>query len=173
MVILERSIDRVHQLDDLFGGRAKVLMAGTSAQTKEWIAGADAVIGAVLVPGALAPKVLTATMLPRLNPGAVLVDVAIDQGGCFETSRPTTHSEPTYAIDGIVHYCVTNMPGAAPVTSTIALTNVTLPHICALAAGVEEALRRSPALARGVNVRQGHLCNEPTASASTPRPSGA
>jgi alanine dehydrogenase len=162
--IVERSIDRVHELEDLFQGRAKVVMSGTAAQTEDLVAGADVLIGAVLVPGALAPKVVTRSMLKGLEPGAVLVDVAIDQGGCFETSRPTTHSEPTYEIDGVVHYCVTNMPGAVPVTATVALTNVTFPYVCQLAGGIEDALRRSSGLAKGVNVRQGHLTNEPTAT---------
>ena len=124
------------------------------------------IIGAVLIPGARAPKLITRDMLAGLKPGAVLVDVAIDQGGCFETSRPTTHSDPTYVVDGIVHYCVANMPGAVPVTSTFALTNVTLPYVEAIAElGVREAIARDRALARGVNVVDGKLTYEAVADA--------
>jgi alanine dehydrogenase len=119
---------------------------------------ADLTIGAVLIPGARAPKLVTRGMLAIMKPGSVLVDVAIDQGGCFESSRPTTHSDPVYEVDGIVHYCVANMPGAVPITSTISLTNVTLPYVEAIAEqGVREAVTRSEALARGVNVAGGKL----------------
>ena len=129
-------------------------------------ADADLIIGAVLIPGARAPKLITRDILARLKPGAVVVDVAIDQGGCFETSHPTTHSNPIYEVDGIVHYCVANMPGAVPVTSTFALTNVTLPYVEAIAdRGVRDAVSRDPALARGVNVLEGKLTYEAVADA--------
>jgi alanine dehydrogenase len=129
-------------------------------------ADADLIIGAVLIPGARAPKLITREMLGGLKPGAVLVDVAIDQGGCFETSRPTTHSDPIYEVDGIVHYCVANMPGAVPVTSTFALTNVTLPYVEAIADhGFREAVARDRALGRGVNVVEGKLTYEAVADA--------
>jgi alanine dehydrogenase len=129
-------------------------------------ADADLIIGAVLIPGARAPKLITRDMLGSLKPGAVLVDVAIDQGGCFETSKPTTHSNPIYEVDGIVHYCVANMPGAVPVTSTFALTNMTLPYVEAIAEhGVREAVARDRALARGVNVLDGKLTYEAVADA--------
>src|SRR5439155_22191634 len=122
------------------------------------VTAADAVIGAVLVPGATAPKLVTRAMLARMKPGAVLVDVAIDQGGCFETSRPTTHAAPTYVVDGVVHYCVTNMPGAVARTSTFALNNATLPFVLTLAdKGWRQALRDDPHLRAGLNVHQGQV----------------
>ena len=125
------------------------------------------VVGAVLVPGALAPKLVTREMLGTMKPGAALVDVAIDQGGCFETSRPTTHSDPTYEVDGIIHYCVTNMPGAVPITSTYALTNATLAYVIHLAnAGVHGAVAENPGLAKGVNVAAGHVTYLPVAEAT-------
>ena len=127
-------------------------------------ADADLVIGAVLVPGARAPKLVTREMLGLMKRGAVLVDVAIDQGGCFETSRPTTHTNPTYEVDGITHYCVTNMPGAVPITSTYALTNATLPYVLALAdLGVRGAIERDPGLRSGVNVAAGQVTYAPVA----------
>jgi alanine dehydrogenase len=125
---------------------------------------ADLVIGAVLVAGAAAPKLVTRAMLKQMKPGAVLVDIAIDQGGCFETSRPTTHAEPTYVLDGVVHYCVTNMPGAVPRTSTFALTNATLPYVRAIAdLGWEKALARDAGFAKGLNVHAGHVTYEAVA----------
>ena len=130
--VLDRSIDRMRELDPMLDGRATVAMS-TRLQVEEAISEADVVIGAVLVHGARAPKLVTRDMLGLMKPGSVLVDVAIDQGGCFETSRPTTHLEPTYEVDGIVHYCVANMPGAVPMTSTRALTNATLPYVEAIA----------------------------------------
>jgi alanine dehydrogenase len=127
---------------------------------------ADVVIGAVLIPGARAPKLVTSEMIADMKEGAVVADVSIDQGGCFETSRPTTHSDPVYVVDGVTHYCVSNMPGAVPVTSTFALTNVTLPYVEAIAEhGVREAISRDPALARGVNVFDGKLTYEAVAEA--------
>jgi alanine dehydrogenase len=125
---------------------------------------ADLVIGAVLIAGAAAPKLVTRDMVRRMQPGSVLVDISIDQGGCFETSRPTTHAEPTYVVDDVIHYCVTNMPGAVPRTSTFALNNATLPFALRLAnQGWKGALRADPHLANGLNVHQGHVTNEAVA----------
>jgi alanine dehydrogenase len=163
--VLDRSIDRMRELDPMLDGRATVAMSNT-LQVEEAISEADLVIGAVLVHGARAPKLVTREMLGLMRPGAVLVDVAIDQGGCFETSHPTTHSDPTYVVDDIVHYCVSNMPGAVPITSTWALTNVTLPYIEAIAdKGLHRALAEDPALALGVNVAAGEVTYEPVADA--------
>ena len=128
--------------------------------------GADLVVGAVLVPGASAPRLVTREMVSRMQPGSVLVDVAIDQGGCFETSRPTTHADPTYVVDDVVHYCVANMPGAVARTSTFALNNATLPFVLALAnKGVERALGEDPHLKAGLNVHAGHIANAVVADA--------
>ena len=161
--VLDRSIDRMRELDPMLDGRATVAMSNT-LQVEEAISEADLVIGAVLVHGARAPKLVTREMLGLMKPGSVLVDVAIDQGGCFETSRPTTHSDPTYEVDGIVHYCVANMPGAVPMTSTRALTNATLPYVEAIAdRGLAGAVRSDRALARGVNVMAGRVTYEPVA----------
>jgi alanine dehydrogenase len=163
--ILDKSVERMRDLEMMLGGRVTLAMSN-SLQIELATAEADLVIGAVLIPGARAPKLITRDMLGRLKPGAVLVDVSIDQGGCFETSRPTTHSDPTYVVDGIVHYCVANMPGAVPVTSTFALTNVTFPYVEAIAErGVREAVGRDRALARGVNVVDGKLTYEAVAEA--------
>src|SRR3954470_9406305 len=148
--VLDRSIDRLRELDIAFNGRASTVYSSTLA-VEELLPRADLVIGAVLVHGARAPYVITREQLGLMKRNAVLVDVSIDQGGCFETSRPTTHSDPTYEVDGITHYCVTNMPGAVPITSTYALTNATLPYVLALADfGVAQAARESPGLAKGV-----------------------
>ena len=138
----------------------------SSLQIEESVAEADVVIGAVLIPGALAPKLVTRETIREMKAGAVVCDVAIDQGGCFETSRPTTHSDPVYVVDEVTHYCVANMPGAVPVTSTKALTNVTLPYVEAIADhGLAEAVARDPALARGVNVLDGKIIYEAVAEA--------
>ena len=126
---------------------------------------ADLDIGAVLIAGAAAPKLVTRAMVKTMKPGTVLVDIAIDQGGCFETSRPTTHAEPTFLLDGVIHYCVTNMPGAVPRTSTFALTNATLPYVKSLADGWQQALARDAGLARGLNVHAGRLTYEAVAAA--------
>jgi alanine dehydrogenase len=135
-------------------------------QIEEVLRDADMVIGAVLIPGAVAPKLVTRAMLALMRPGAALVDVAIDQGGCFETSHATTHDDPTFDVDGIVHYCVANMPGAVPVTSTKALTNVTLPYVEAIAdKGLAGAIADDPALAKGVNTLAGKLTYEAVAEA--------
>src|SRR5262249_42241303 len=155
VTILERSLDRVGHLEEGVSGRVSLVMAA-SLQIEESLPHADVVIGAVLIPGAVAPKLITREMVREMKEGAVLADVAIDQGGCAETSRPTTHSEPVYTVDGVTHYCVANMPGAVPITSTKALTNATLPYVEAIAAyGLAEAVARDPALARGVNVVAG------------------
>jgi alanine dehydrogenase len=151
--VFDRSIDRLRELEVAFGGRASTVYSSTLA-VEQMLPQADLVIGAVLIHGARAPSVIRREQLALMKPHAVLVDVSIDQGGCFETSHPTTHSDPTFEVDGITHYCVTNMPGAVPITSTHALTNATLPYVLELAEhGVEEAIARSPALAGGVNVR--------------------
>jgi alanine dehydrogenase len=155
--VYDRSIDRLRELEVDFGGRCSTVYSTTLA-IEEMLPRADLVIGAVLVHGARAPYVVRREQLALMKPGAVLVDVAIDQGGCFETSRPTTHRDPTFEVDGITHYCVTNMPGAVPITSTHALTNATLPYALALAdLGVAEAIRRDPGLRLGVNVAGGRV----------------
>jgi alanine dehydrogenase len=155
--VYEKSIDRLRELDIAFGGRCSTVYSTTLA-IEEMLPRTDLVIGAVLVHGALAPKVVRREQLGLMKAGAVLVDVAIDQGGCFETSRPTTHHDPTFEVQGITHYCVANMPGAVPITSTYALTNATLPYAVALAdLGVANAIRRDPGLRPGVNVAGGKV----------------
>jgi alanine dehydrogenase len=163
--VLDKSVDRMRDLEMMLDGRITLAMSNQLA-IEETVATADLIIGAVLIPGARAPKLITRPMLSGLKPGAVLVDVSIDQGGCFETSHPTTHSDPIFEVDGIVHYCVSNMPGAVPVTSTYALTNVTLPYAELIADyGVREAIARSRPLARGVNAFEGKLTYEAVAEA--------
>jgi alanine dehydrogenase len=163
--VYDRNIDRLRELDIAFGGRADTCFASTLS-IEERLPDVDLVIGAVLVHGARAPHVITRAQLGDMKPHAVLVDVSIDQGGCFETSRPTTHSNPTYEVDGITHYCVTNMPGAVPVTSTYALTNATMPYVLNLAtAGVHRAVANSPGLKLGVNVAGGVVTYAPVAAA--------
>jgi alanine dehydrogenase len=165
VTILERSIDRMRHLEEVLSGRVSLVMS-SSLQIEESVQEADVVIGAVLIPGALAPKLVTRDMVRGMKEGAVLADVAIDQGGCAETSRPTTHSEPVYTVEGVTHYCVANMPGAVPITSTKALTNATLPYVEAIADhGLAEAVARDPALARGVNVLDGKVTYEAVAEA--------
>jgi alanine dehydrogenase len=155
--VYDKSIDRLRELDVAFGGRCSTVYS-TTLSVEEMLPRADLVIGAVLVHGARAPYVVRRNQLSMMKPGIVLVDVAIDQGGCFETSRPTTHRNPTFEVDGITHYCVANMPGAVPITSTFALSNATLPYALALADhGVEEAVRRDPGLRLGVNVAGGQV----------------
>jgi alanine dehydrogenase len=155
--VFDRSIDRLRELEVAFGGRCSTVYS-TRLAVEQMLPGADLVIGAVLVHGARAPYVIRREQLALMKPGAVLVDVAIDQGGCFETSHPTTHRDPTFEVDGITHYCVANMPGAVPITSTHALTNATLPYALALADhGVAEAIRRDPGLRLGVNVAGGKV----------------
>jgi alanine dehydrogenase len=163
VTVLDRSIDRLRQLDLVFGNRIATLHS-TVSSVEEAVLAADLVIGGVLIPGAAAPKLVTRDMVSRMKPGAVVVDVAIDQGGCFETSRPTTHAEPTYVVDGVVHYCVANMPGAVARTSTFALNNATIGHAVALAdKGWRQALRDNPHLAAGLNVAGGQVTCEPVA----------
>src|SRR5438093_4803298 len=155
----------MRHLEEILSGRVSLLMS-SSLQIEESVAEADVVIGAVLIPGALAPKLISREMVRGMKDGAVLCDVAIDQGGCVETSRPTTHSEPIYVVDGVTHYCVANMPGAVPITATKALTNVTLPYIEEIADyGLAEAVARDPALAQGVNVLDGKITYEAVAEA--------
>jgi alanine dehydrogenase len=165
VTILERSINRMRHLEEVLGARVTLLMS-SGLQIEESVSGADVVIGAVLIPGALAPKLVTREMVGGMKKGSVVADVAIDQGGCFETSRPTTHSEPVYVVDGVTHYCVANMPGAVPITATKALTNATLPYLEEIAElGLAEAVARDPALARGVNVLHGKVTYEAVADA--------
>jgi alanine dehydrogenase len=165
VTILERSIDRMRHLEEILSGRVTLLMSSI-LQVAAAVEEADLVIGAVLVPGAVAPKLVTREMISTMKEGAVVVDVAIDQGGCFETSHATTHADPVYVVDGVTHYCVANMPGAVPITSTKALTNATLPYVEAIANhGLREAVAADPALAKGVNVIDGKLTYEAVAEA--------
>ncbi len=155
--VYDTSIDKLRELDVIFAGRASTVFSSTLS-IEERLPDMDLVIGGVLVHGARAPHVITREQLKLMKPSAVLVDVAIDQGGCFETSRPTTHSDPTYEVDGIIHYCVANMPGAVPITSTYALTNATLPYTLALADhGVVGAVEKVPGLKPGINVARGEV----------------
>jgi alanine dehydrogenase len=163
VTILDTNLDRLRYLDDIFMGRVATL-ASNRAHVEEACRRADLLIGGVLIPGASAPKLVTREMISEMKKGAVIVDVAIDQGGCVETARPTTHSNPTYVVDGVIHYCVANMPGAVPRTSTIALNNATLPYTRRIAAlGFEKAVRNDPGLAEGVNVYKGKLTYEAVA----------
>jgi alanine dehydrogenase len=165
VTILDRSIDRMRYLDEILSGRVSTVMSST-LQIESMIGDADLVIGAVLVPGARAPKLVTRDMLPGMKKGAVIVDVAIDQGGCVETAHATTHSDPVYEVDGVLHYCVANMPGGVPITSTKALTNATLPYVEAIADhGLAASVARDKALARGVNVLGGKITYQPVAEA--------
>jgi alanine dehydrogenase len=155
VIAIDRSIRRLRELDVQFHGSVRTLYSTTEA-IETFVADADLVIGAVLLPGAAAPKLVSAAMIKRMRPGSVVVDVAIDQGGCFQTSRPTTHASPTYVVDGVIHYCVTNMPGAVPRTSAFALNNATLPYVRALAdKGWERATTEDRGLAAGLNVVRG------------------
>ncbi len=163
VTVVDSSLKKLRALDAIFGGRLKTC-ASTTVAIESLVAEADLVIGAVLIAGAAAPKVVTREMVKGMKPGAVIVDISIDQGGCFETSRPTTHANPTFVTEGVVHYCVTNMPGAVPRTSTFALTNATLPYVKALAShGIEEALALDPYLAQGLNVHAGAIRHEAVA----------
>ena len=166
VTIADRSIPRLRQLDEMFNGRVRTRYSTLETIDHE-ISIADAVIGAVLIPGASAPRLVTREMLKRMKPGAVLVDVAIDQGGCFETSRATTHAEPTYVVDGIIHYCVANMPGAVPQTSAAALNNATLPYGLALAnkgiAALDSSTEIGRGLLAGLNVHQGKVTSQAVA----------
>ena len=162
--VFDRSIDRLRELEVAFGGRASTVYSSSLA-IEEMLPQADLVIGAVLIHGGRAPHVISREQLSSMKRNAVLVDVSIDQGGCFETSRPTTHSNPTFEVDGITHYCVTNMPGAVPITSTYALTNATLPYVIELAGGVEQAIQHNAGLRLGVNVRAGEIVHPAVAHA--------
>ena len=162
VTILDRSIPRLRELDELFEGRVRTRFSTMDVLESEVFA-ADVIIGAVLVPGASAPKLVSRDMLRAMRKGAVIVDVAIDQGGCFETSRPTTHADPTYEVDGVIHYCVANMPGAVPLTSSQALTNATLPFGLALANKGFAAVLEDPHLRAGLNVHRGRLTSRPVA----------
>jgi alanine dehydrogenase len=157
VTILDKSVARLHWLSDHFRGRARTVVA-TRESVREHVLGADLVIGAVLIPGAAAPRLVTREMVREMVDGAAMVDISIDQGGCFETSRPTTHDDPTYVEEGVVHYCVTNMPGAVARTSAMALNNVTLPYVLQLASqGWERALGNDEHFAAGLNVHQGKI----------------
>jgi alanine dehydrogenase len=157
VTLFDISAPRLEELDDQFGGRLKTAFSTPDA-VRAAVIGADLVIGCVLIPGAAAPKLVQRADLAKMKPGAVLVDVAIDQGGCFETSRPTTHAEPTFVVDGVIHYCVANMPGAAPLTSAYALGAATAPYLLALAnKGVERAFADDPGFAAGLNVKAGKI----------------
>jgi len=163
VTILDRSLPRLREIDDIWGGRIHTVYS-TRHAIDDLVPQADLVVGAVLIAGAAAPKLVTAQNVKDMHSGSVMVDISIDQGGCFETSRPTTHAEPTYVVDDVVHYCVTNMPGAVPRTSTFALTNATLPFVKALAnLGWREALIQDPHLANGLNVHSGHINYEAVA----------
>lgn len=165
VTVINLDVERLRYLDDLYAGRIVTRAAGPAA-IEEAVCDADLVIGAVLVPGAKAPKLVSRSMVQRMKPGSVVVDVSVDQGGCVETTKPTTHSEPTYVVDGVIHYGVANMPGIVPWTSTVALTNATLPYIVRLASeGVEQAIRSDPGLAKGVNLKDGHVTCQGVAEA--------
>ena len=170
VTILDRSLPRLNYLDTVFDGRLNTIYS-TRDSVEEYVHVADLVVGAVLIPGAAAPKLVTRAMLGQMNNGAVVVDVAIDQGGCFETSRATTHQDPTYIVDGVVHYCVANMPGGVARTSTMALTNATLPFVTALAdKGYKQALRDDPHLRAGLNVFEGHITYKACLLYTSPSP---
>jgi alanine dehydrogenase len=157
VTVINLDIERLRHLDDVYQGRI-VTRVSAQAAIEESVVGADLLIGAVLVPGARAPKLVSRALVAKMKPGSVIVDVAVDQGGCIETTRPTTHSDPVYMVDGVLHYCVANMPGIVPRTSTYALTNVTLPYLLKLASsGVDAAVRADAGLAKGVNLFQGKV----------------
>ncbi|MBK7249499.1 MAG: alanine dehydrogenase [Gammaproteobacteria bacterium] len=163
VVVIDRSVKRLRELDVLFGPALRTVYS-THDAIEAHVADADLVVGAVLIPGAAAPRLVTREMVRRMHAGAVLVDISIDQGGCFETSHATTHAEPTYVVDGVIHYCVSNMPAAVPRTSTFALTNATFPFVKALAdQGWRAALAQDPHLAHGLTVHQGHITHEAVA----------
>jgi len=165
VTLVDRSLPRLRELDRCFDGRARTAHSN-AADVASLVAGADLVIGTVLIPGAAAPKLVTRDMVGSMKPGSVVVDVAIDQGGCFETSRPTSHDDPTFSESGVVHYCVTNMPGAVPRTSTLALCNATLPYIRMLAdLGTEDAVKSDEGLAAGLNVHRGNIVHPVVAEA--------
>ncbi len=157
VTLIDLNLNRLRELDDIFGGRLYTV-ASNSYNVERAVSEADLVIGGVLIPGAAAPKIVTRAMVEKMKKGAVIVDVAIDQGGCIETARPTTHSDPSYEVNGVVHYCVTNMPAAVPNTSTLALTNATFPYVLKLAnIGAQAAIRDDKGIAEGVNTYDGTL----------------
>jgi alanine dehydrogenase len=163
VTLIDLNLNRLRELDDIFGGRLFTL-ASNSYNIERAVRDADLVIGGVLIPGAAAPKLVTKAMVAKMKKGAVIVDVAIDQGGCIETARPTTHSDPSYLVDGVVHYCVTNMPAAVPNTSTLALTNATFPYLMKLARlGAKAAIQDDAGIAEGVNTFNGVLTCKPVA----------
>jgi alanine dehydrogenase len=165
VIVLDKNINKLRDIDRIHQGKILTL-ASNRLSVEEAVVSADLVIGAVLVPGALAPKIVSEAAIKEMSPGAVVVDISIDQGGCFETSRMTTHSDPTYTVHDVVHYCVGNMPGAVPHTSTYALTNATMPYVVALAEqGLKASVHDDPALAKGVNVYAGKIVYEPVAEA--------
>ena len=165
VTVVDRNVDRLRDIDRVWRGRIQTVMSSTLA-IERLVVEADMVVGAVLIPGARAPHLVSADTVRAMRPGSVLVDISIDQGGCFETSHVTTHSDPTYIVDGVVHYCVGNMPGAVPRTSTYALTNVTLPYVVAIAErGLEEVVRDDDVLALGVNVYGGAITTDGVADA--------
>jgi alanine dehydrogenase len=164
VTVIDRSLSRLREIDELFEGRVRTRFS-TLGAIEEEVFQADVVIGAVLIPGAAAPKLLTRAMLSQMKPGSVIVDVAIDQGGCFETSRPTTHADPTFVVDGVVHYCVANMPGAVPLTSSHALNNATLPYGLAIAGEGLAAVAADPGLRAGLNVHRGKITHAAVAEA--------
>ena len=165
VLLLDKNIDKLREADKIYQGHLQTI-ASNSFEVERAIMDADLVIGAVLVPGAKAPRLITNEQVSRMKPGSVLVDIAIDQGGCFEDSRPTTHAEPTYLVHNSIFYCVANMPGAVPNTSTYALTNVTLPYAVSLAdRGWRAACQADPALALGLNTHDGEIVNGPVAQA--------
>jgi len=165
VTLLDLSVDRLDYIEDILHGRIRTLVSNRHV-VEEVVMEADLVIGAVLVPGAKAPKLISRELVSKMKKGSVMVDVAIDQGGCFETSRPTSHTDPVYTVDGVLHYCVTNMPGAVPRTSTFALTNVTLPYVSRMAEnGAESAMKADPALMKGLNTYKGRLTNKAVAEA--------
>jgi alanine dehydrogenase len=165
VTLVDLSLNRLRELDDIFGGRVHTLYSN-AYNVERAVCEADLVIGGVLIPGAAAPKIVTAGMVSKMKKGAVIVDVAIDQGGCIETARPTTHSDPSYTVEGVVHYCVTNMPAAVPNTSTLALTNATFPYVMKLARlGAEAAIAADAGIAEGVNTWDGKLTYKAVATA--------
>ncbi|MBI3357427.1 MAG: alanine dehydrogenase [Nitrospirae bacterium] len=165
VTVINLDVERLRLLDDLYQGRI-VTRAASPAAIEQAVCEADLVIGAVLVPGAKAPKLVPRSLVSQMKPGSVVVDVSVDQGGCFETTRPTTHSDPTYVVDGVLHYCVANMPVVVPRTSTFALTNATLPYLVRLASeGVDRAIRSDPGLAKGVNLKDGQVTCQGVAEA--------
>ncbi|NGZ01471.1 MAG: alanine dehydrogenase [Nitrospira sp. WS238] len=165
VTVINLDVERLRALDDQYQGRITT-RAANSAAIEEMVSSADLVIGAVLVPGMKAPKIVSRSLVSRMKPGSVIVDVSVDQGGCVETTRPTTHSNPVYVVEGVLHYCVANMPGIVPRTSTYALTNATVPYLLRLASdGVDRAVRADPGLAKGVNLKDGRVTYQGVADA--------